>query len=144
MISLTITREALTLDPLVLSDDPAGDFVLSEDGLGEPDVVWEYGYAPKSGDMHGRVLLAATKDMSTLPFVVTAQSTTTGGLYVLKRRLANALEQWAYTITLDVDGEIQTFTCDPTSPRWGDLDSGMVRAFKARASVVVPVYPIGA
>lgn len=144
MIELTITRTGLGLADLVITSNPGGDYVIAEEGVGQPDATWRYYRAPESSDMHGSVLLAATKENSSLPLVITVHGDTAAALETNKAALTDALEQWSYTATLLVDGQGDTYSCDPTSPRWGDYDSGMVRAHMARASVVIPVYPIGA
>ena len=142
LIQLTLTRASLSLPDLVISSDPAGAFVLPEDGIGEPDITWRYTYAPPSGDLHGSILLAAVKEHSSLPLVINVHGSTAAELQTNKQALTDALEQWSYNAQLLVNGQGGTWSCDPTSPNWGDFDSGMARAFMARASIVIPVYPI--
>lgn len=144
MISLTITRASLALADLVITEIETGGFWLPEDGIEEPDTTWRYTYAPDSSDIHGKQLLQAVKEHSALPLSIYARGATAGALADRKAELAAALEQFSYSAQLLVNSQGFTWSCDPTSPRWGALDSGMARVHMARASVVIPVYPIGA
>lgn len=146
MISLTLTRTGLSLPDLTATNTPptpgtAGAW-LPEDGLARPDTTWRYTTAQGGDDMHGAVLLGAVKEMSALPASLYFQGTDAASLRALEDEWTEALEQWSYTVTLTIDGQAATYSADPTSPRWGEVDSGMVRAHLSRASVVVPVYPI--
>lgn len=143
-VQLTITRTSLSLPDLVITGDPAGDFWVPEDGLEEPDVAYRYTYAPDSVDIHGKVLLQAVKEHTSLSVQVYTQAASAAALHTNKETLAAALDQFTYTTQLLVDGQGYSWACDPTTPRWSAPDSGMVRAHLARASVVIPVYPIGA
>ena len=148
MIELTISRAGLGLADLTATGEPpapgASGVWLPEDGIGRPDITWRLGYAPNSSDMHGAVLLSATKEMSSLPLSLYFRADTSAALAALEAEWTAALEQWSYTARLLIDGQGATWSCDPTSPRWGAVDSGEVRAHLSHASVVIPVYPIGA
>ena len=98
-------------------------------------------YAPDSAYFPGRSLLAAVSDASTLPVVIYAHATTSALLKTARTELETALTQWAYEVTYAEDGQTWTWLADPELPQWGAVDSGMVRAHIARASVVIPLNP---
>lgn len=141
--SITFTRTSLSLADLVITDDPnAGDFWLPEEGLEEPDVTYRYTYMPDSRDIAGSELVQAVQEHSRIPVLIYVKGTDAAALKANKQTLRDALGQFSYTTTLDIDGEVYAYRSDPTAPRFGPVDSGMVRQRIARASVVIPVYPI--
>lgn len=143
ILSLTIGRASLGLADLVITNDPAaGAFWLPEDGLEEPDQTWRLNYAPDSADIHGRELLSASRDHSSIPATIYTDATSSAELAANKAALSAALGQFTYPVTLDLDGAPLTYDADPCGPRWGAVDSGMVRARIARCSVSIPIYPI--
>jgi hypothetical protein len=141
MISVTITRAALSLPDLVIGEHPTDDLWVPEDGVGA--VGWDYRrtYAQDSAYVAGKALLAAIPEASTLPLIIYATGASSAAVEVNKALLNAALGQWAYTITTTVDGVATAYNAEPCIPTWGALDSGMVRARLARASVSVPVNP---
>ena len=143
LLSLTITRAGLSLPDLVITNDPtAGDFWLPEDGLEEPDQTWRLTYMPDHPDLHGKQLLSAVREHSAIPARVYTDAASAADLATNKATLAAALGQFSYTVTLNLDGATAAYSADPCGPRWGAVDSGMVRGRIAAASFVIPVYPI--
>ena len=139
-ISLSIARTVG--GPLVITNDPTGDLWLTEDVL-EPGFEFRYEYAPSSPHMPGQQLLAAVLEQSTLPAVIYARGTSTANLRAIKDELTAAVSQFAYDVTLTVDGDAQTFAADPTWPQWSS-DSGMAAVFMASTSLSIRVNPQGA
>lgn len=142
MFSLTIGRAGLSLADLTIGNDPTSGFWLPEEGLEEPDQSWRLSYMPDHPDVHGKQLLSAVLEHSAIPAVIYTKAATSADLATNKATLATALGQFSYTVTLNLDGATYAYSADPCGPRWGAVDSGMVRAKIARASVVIPVYPI--
>lgn len=142
ILSLTIGRAGLSLADLVIGNDPSTGFWLPEEGLEEPDQEWRLSYMPDHPDVHGKQLLSAVLEHSAIPAVIYTKAADAATLASQKAELATALGQFSYTVTLNLDGATYTYSADPCGPRWGPVDSGMVRARIARASVVIPVYPI--
>lgn len=142
MFSLTIGRAGLSLADLVIGNDPESGFWLPEDGLEEPDQEWRLSYMPDHPDVHGKQLLSAVREHSAIPAVIYTKAADAATLAAQKAELATALGQFSYTVTLNLDGATYSYSADPCGPRWGAVDSGMVRAKIARASLVIPVYPI--
>ena len=142
--TVTVTRAALSLADLVITNNPVGtDFHLPEDGLEQPEMNYRLGYMPDHPDIHGKQLLSAVLEHSNIPLSVYVKGATAAALGTNKAALSDAFGQFSYSVTVDVDGESWgTFSADPAGIRWGAVDSGMVRAHLARASLVVPVYPI--
>lgn len=142
MQSLTIARDSLVLADLVIDNNPhTGDFHIPEDGLERPGFSMRHTFAPDSAYFPGRTLLAAVTDASNLPVVIYAHADTSAGLEAAIAELEAALTQWDYDVTLSVDGQARTWPAMPEYPQWGPVDSGMVRAHMARASVVIPLNP---
>lgn len=144
--SVTIDRSSLGLADLVVTGTaPAGDgFFLADGGLAEPTFDVRSTYAPDSAYTAGKQLLAAALEASTLPVGVVAQASTTAALAALKAELAQAVWQFAYTVTLTLDGTAQAWDAGPCWPAWGALSSAWVDVHMARANVVIPVQPTGA
>ena len=141
-LSLTISRTSLSLADLVIGNDPTTGFWLPEDGLEEPDQTWRLTYMPDHPDVHGKQLLSAVMEHSAIPATIYTKAADVATLGAQKAALSEALGQFSYTVTLNLDGVTYSYSADPCGPRWGAVDSGMVRARIARASVVIPVYPI--
>jgi hypothetical protein len=142
ILSLTISRASLSLADLVITNDPTQPFHLPEDGLEEPDVTYRLAYMPDSRDVHGKELVAAALEHSAIPATIYAKAADSATLATLKAELRAALGQFSYDVTLNLDGATATYSADPCGPRWGAVDSGMVKARMAKASVTIPVYPI--
>jgi hypothetical protein len=143
-LALTLERTALSLAPLVITNNPYDDVALwlPEDGLSEPDFDMRVTYAPDSAYMPGRFKIAAVLDMTSIPCTIYARGTTTSALQSAKNELAAAVSQWAFDVTLTVDGVAQTWpAAAPSWPKWGDVDSGMVAAHIAKASFSIPLNP---
>jgi hypothetical protein len=142
MLSVTFTRAALSLPDLVVGDHPGnGSLYVTEDGVGA--VGWDFRrtYAPDSGWMSGKGLLAAVREASTLPLTIYAHAATSAALGSTKAELEAVAAQWSYTATVTVDGVSEVYNCEPAIPQWGSLDSGMIRAHLARCQLVIPVNP---
>lgn len=144
MLSVAFDRTALSLSPLVIDADPfAGDFHLPEDSATWPAFSMRRSYLPDSDWIAGQQLRSAVRSPATLPLTIYAHSDTTAGLRAVMEELEAASSQWAYDISLTMDGSTWTWPADPELPQWGDIDSGMARAHMARASLVVPINPAG-
>lgn len=142
MISLTFTRAALSLPDLVITDNPHGtSFHIPEDGIGQ--VGWDYrrNYAPESAWVGGKALLSAVREASTLPLTIYAHEATSAALASTRAVLEAAASQWAYDVTVTVDGVATTYHCEPAIPVWTAVDSGMVRAHMDRCQLVISVNP---
>lgn len=142
-LTLTIGRASLSLPDLVITNNPFGaTFWLPEEGLEEPTVDWRLTYYPDAPDIAGKALRAAVLEHTAIPAAIYTQASDAATLQANKRELLNALGQFSYSVTLDLDGAADTYDADPCGPRWGPVDSGMVRSRIARAEVLIPVYPI--
>lgn len=143
-LSLSIDRTSLALSALTLSGSaPAGDGIVIA-SLGRPAFQARLVQAPPSDVMPGRVTLGAVKDQGTLPLTVHVLASSSASRASLEQELEEALFQFAYDVTLTIDGSAQTFAADPCVPQWGDLLYGDVRQFTSTASIVIPVNPPGA
>lgn len=142
-LTLTITRTSLSLPDLVITNNPFGaKFWLPEDGLEEPATEMRLTYYPDAADIAGKKLRAAVEEHSAIPAIIYTQAADSAALKANKAELRAAVSQFNFDTTLDLDGAADTYSSDPCLPHWGPVDSGMVRGRIARASVLIPVYPI--
>lgn len=139
--SLTIDRTSLSLSALVIGTNPFGASMwLPENGLARFDFDYFRTYAEGSA-YAPRVLLAARLEPISWPGVIYCQAATTSALKAVEDTLAAAVAQWAYDLTLTVDGQTWTVTGEPTLPAFGPVDSGMVAAHVSRAALSIPINP---
>lgn len=139
--SVSFDRTALSLSPLVvgLYSDSA-TYWLPADGLFRADFTMRRTYAP-DGDVPGKLKLAAVPDAGTLPLTVYVQAANSVDLETAMDDLTAATTQWAYDVTVTIDGVSRTYQADPEYPVWGQAESAMVLQFLARASITIPVNP---
>jgi hypothetical protein len=139
--SLTIDRSSLSLSDLVIGTSPFGaDMYLPEDGIERFDFDYRRSYAEGS-TYAPRALLAAILEPTTLSVAVYCRGASSAALATIETTLTTAMSQWAYDLTLTIDGVSQTVTGEPTRPAFGQIDSGMVRAFVSRATLSIPINP---
>ena len=135
-LSLTISRDGADL---VIENDPSDPLYV--ESVGNPQFSMRLSYAPASDWVPGSKLLAAVLEQSSLPVVVYARAASSAALAAVQAELESAVSQFAYTVTLTVDGVARSWAADPTWPNWGDVDEGLVSAKAARASFAIPVNP---
>lgn len=142
MLSVTFSRAALSLADLVITDNPyAGAFHLDEAAIGWPQFGIRREYAPDSEFAGGRLLLSAVPDAGTVRLSIYAHGDSTSDVQTAMEELEAATSQWSYDFTMIRDGVSRTWPADPELPSWGDIDSGMVKAHLARASIIIPLNP---
>lgn len=142
MISLSVDRASLTLPALVFAEPDTGRWV-DEDGLSYPAKRWRKEYAD-SRNLHGSVLLRATLEHASISATLYLQAADAAALTAAKAEAEAAFGQFFYPVTVTDDGGPITYSADPADVDWGPADSGMARAHLARATVLIPVYPVGA
>jgi hypothetical protein len=141
--SVTLDRASLSLAALVIDNDPfAGHFHLPEGGLSRPGFAVRRTYAPDSAWTAGRQLLAAVSDAGTLPLTIHAHGDTATELEAAIDELEAATSQFTYPIAVDIDGVSRTWAADPELPQWGAVDSGLVGAHMAIATISIPLNPL--
>lgn len=139
MITVTFQRDGTDL---TITNNPNGTtFHMDEGGVGAIEWDLRRAYAPDPAWRAGKTLLSWVRDAAALPLVIYAHADTSAALTAAKAELDAAALQWAYDVTVTIDGESEVFHCEPAIPRWGAFDSGMVRAHMARANLVIPVNP---
>jgi hypothetical protein len=139
--SVTFDRASLALADLVASNDPDDALFLSENGIVRPDFDYRRGYAPQSSFSPGQQLLSAVLEASTLSLVIMCRATSTALLRAAEAELTAAVGQFAFDVTLTVDGQAETWAADCSVPKFGDVDSGMAKAFLSRAVLTIPINP---
>ena len=139
--SVSFDRTALSLSPLVVSTETTtATYFLPEDGLFRADFTMRRTYAP-DGDVPGKLKLSAVPDAGTLPLTIYVQAANSADLETAMDALTAATTQWAYDVTVTIDGVAHTYQADPEFPQWGQVDAHMVSGFVARASITIPVNP---
>ncbi|WP_067428544.1 hypothetical protein [Nocardioides jensenii] len=144
-LEVWIARAGLSLPDLYVTGDPScratAPFWIPADGISTPDFSWRLGYAPDSPWVPGKKLLSAVLEASSIPLSVYASGNSPGHLAELKAELEAAVSQFVYTTTISVDGQEQSWSCDPAFPQWGALTHGMSEKHLARGALVIPVNP---
>ena len=139
--SVSFDRTALSLSPLVVAGySSTATYFLPSDGITWPAFTMRRTYAP-DGDIAGKQLLSAVPDEGSVQLAIYVQSDTTADLRTAMDALDAAATQWAYDLTVTVDGVARTYQADPEYPQWGQVDAGMVRAFMSHATITIPVNP---
>lgn len=139
---IVVTIERADVADLVIDSNPyAGALHIPEDGVGEVGWTYRRTYAPDSAYVPGKMLLAAVRDAASLPLSIYAHGDDTADVEAAKALLEAATTQWAYVVTVSVDGVSSTYNAEPCIPTWGPVDTGMVRARLARCQLVIPVNP---
>ena len=141
MLELSIDRAGLTL-PALAFDTPGVRWV-PEDGISYPAKRWRREYAD-ARNLHGSVLVRATLEHAAIAGTLYVQAADAAALKTAKAEVEAAFGQFFYEVTITEDGLSTTYSADPADMDWGSVDSGMSRAHLARATVNIPVYPVGA
>lgn len=143
MISLTLTRTELALADLTIGSDPRTDsFHIPEDGLDWPRFPMRRTYAPPSEATEGQVLLSAQRDLGVMAATIYAHASTMALLRAAQVELEAAVGQFDYDVTATVNGEaLGTWRADPETIDWGQVDTGMARAFMARGTIAFSLHP---
>jgi hypothetical protein len=131
--------------PLVIgSAGEADTWALDREGLGDPDMNQRLGYAPDSSAIHGKELLSASLDQTSIPLKVHVYGTDSADLRANRDALTAALSQFSYTTTVTVDGVSQIWSCDPASWSPGLVKVEQVSSFRQLLSITIPVFPVPA
>lgn len=139
MTTLSVTFERSGAD-LTITNDPTATITLLEDGFGRPGFTIRRTYAPDSAWVGGRQLLASVADAGSLPLAFNIRASSASALEALVTEVEAATSQFAYDLTINIDGQTRTWAADPELPSWF-ADSGMVKAHMVRGSIVVPLNP---
>lgn len=142
-LKVTFTRDSLSLPDLVIDDNPyAGDYHLGEDGNQYPRFPVVRDYAPDSVFRNGRLLLGWRLDEGTLRLRIYAHGDDAAGVKAARAALDATTLQTEYTVTLEVDGVVEgSWVACPEVGDWGDIESGLVKACMAVATVTIPLHP---
>lgn len=142
MWSATFDRTSLSLSPLVIGSNPyLDDFHMAEDDATWPSFKMRRAYAPDSDFVEGKQLLTAVRDAGEIALTIYAHTSTTALLVTAMDKLEAATSQFTYDFTLTVDGVARTYVAHAELPKWGALDSGMVKAHLMKATITIPLNP---
>lgn len=141
MISLSITRDALTPPtlPLSIADTGTGTYVLVSF---DPGVRLRDNAVARSRWIDGGQLVSSRVDLLTLELVVRINAASTTAVITAADALDDALGQFGYTISRTLTGELTptTYTCMPatTALSW---DPVQLRKYTALFTASIPRQP---
>jgi hypothetical protein len=141
MLSVTVDRTSLGAAALSIPDFPTAGLWIPEDGLSRPGKTWTKQTAT-SPFTHGTVTTRAKLEQATINLSVYAQGVSTAAVVALQDEVEAAFAQFAYTVTITLDGSAKSYVCDPADLSWGDLLSPEAKAFMARATLTIPCHPV--
>ena len=110
-VSVLISREALGLAPLQV-EAPTGGYEVIAIGPGARVMSLRHATSPVSD---GAVLVGATAGLETGRLTVRVSGSTTSEILSRMDALEKALNQWAYTVTVTIDGHTETWRCQPAN-----------------------------
>lgn len=142
--SVTLDCSSISATDIVLDSALDATYVLLLEGLGRPAITWRLAAAPDSADVHGTEYVGAAKEQTTLPLKVMIQADTYANLDAAITALEEALSQFTYTATVEVDGVTKVWDCAPAawSASSGLIESNMVDQTFDVYTITIPVYPI--
>lgn len=138
----TIDRAGLALPDLVVRGKGDGPYTLRA-GFQIPAGVWRRTFAT-APYVHGRLLTGAVLEQAEIPMPVRAQAATPQQLHQLVVDLVEAISQFTYTLTLDLDGVVTTWSCEPAdyAPGGDVYYRAHTSDYRQHVQLTVPVYPI--
>ena len=144
--AVSIDRTALSLSPLTISDDGTGTYSLTVGGLSRPVVTPRETKAPESRYFAGSELLAVTREQTSMHLEVLIQAASSSALDAAITALDNALWQFAYDVTVTVDGVAKVWHCTPAAlgASSGLFESSHVADHFAVFALDIPCKPIPA
>lgn len=144
MLTVTIDRALLELPPLVLTgsrETTTSGLWIAAGGYQKPTFEPRRTYAPDSAWVPGKALLAVMLDQGVLPLVIRAQGADDDDLDARKQLLEQALGQFVFTVTVDLDGVVDAWAGDYSVPSWSLPTAADRVDHRARATVSIPVNP---
>src|SRR5690349_11923378 len=143
-VSVSLDRSSLSLAALVAADDGA-TYQIAQDGLGDPGITWRKLTMPDSNDVHGSEYVAAVKEQSSIPLTIIVKASSSAALKTARDALFDALSQFAYTVTVTVDGVAEAWAAGPADwSRSTTVQPGQVAQFFTVLTITIPVYPVAA
>lgn len=142
--TLSIDRTILALPPLVIYGSRAAavsGFWLPQGGLQLPRFEPRRHYAPDSKYAAGKMLLAVVLDQADLPLIIRTVGTSVANLVTKQAELEQALTQFEFPLTLNIDGASATWSGEYSWPQWVAPDAAMRADLTARATVDIPINP---
>lgn len=110
-LSVLISREALGLAPLQL-EAPADGYEVISIGPGARVMNLRHATSPVSD---GAVLVGATAGLETGRIVIRVSGSSVDAITDRLLALEKALNQWAYTITVAIGNDTETWRCQPAN-----------------------------
>lgn len=137
-LSITFTLDG---DDLTLDSDPADGLWLDAEAIVLPSFAVRT-RAAQNSDVHpGSTLLAWTREIDEIQFVVYAEGANQAGLTANMAALEAAMLTTG-TITVTEHGQATAYTDRwPAAPKWDGVQSPIHDALIRRATCVIPVNP---
>lgn len=145
-LTISIDRTSLALVPLVMSAANDGT-PLGITDYAEPAILPRITYAPDSAYEHGSMPLARVWQDTIVGFEVTTDlAVTEAAARLLVAELRQAVSQFAFTVTVTVDGApAETWTCHTgTVQPVGSRTFSNIENHDPTWSVTIPAHPVPA
>ena len=143
-VTVALDRTSLpgSLAPLAITDDGA-TYQIGQDGLGRPGRTWRMGSMPDSQDVHGTEYVSAVLEQTSVPLEVIVKAASSAALDAAVDALFDALSQFAYTVTVTVDGVAKSWSASPAmvTPK-APTGPAQVAQFFEVFTITIPVYPV--
>lgn len=141
--SVSIDRTSLSLSPLVIDTAAASTYRLGDGGLSRPVMTPRETKAPESRYYAGSELLAVTREQTALHLGVIIQAASSAALNTAVQALDDALWQFAYDVTVTVDGVVKVWHCTPATlgTASGLVEASHVEQFFDVFSIDLPCKP---
>ena len=138
MISLTISRASLGLTPLVINDVTPGVYTITREfNPGRIDVD---NVVAESRWQDGGLLTSSRRKITELTGTIRVSAGSLPGTVTAIDALAAALNQFAYTVTLQQGSVVTEYVCMPASWQRA-FDSVQMRAGADLMTVTIPRQP---
>lgn len=143
---ISIDRSSLELEPLLITGSrataaeahglwvPAGGYV-------RPVFSTRMTYVAPSAVIGGRVAVGATTDQGTWPLTVRMEMSSAELLAAMRTVLSLAVGQWAFPVTVTLDGVTEAWACRASIPTWPASRQFQRDAHEDVARLSIPVIP---
>lgn len=142
--TVTIDRSSLSLSDLVIDTEGFSTYYVDKAGMGRVGRVPRETFATASPFLHGQSRTSVVWDESSLPLTVRVQASSSAALDTAVSALEDALSQFIYPVTVEVDGVSKVWTAYPAT--WNSTDGLMtferVTGFHEDLAITIPVYPV--
>lgn len=142
--SVSVDRTELSLSALVIDTEGFGTYYIDKTGLGRVGRTPRETFASASPFVHGQSRTSVVLEESSLTLNVRVQAASSSALNTAVTALEDALFQFAYTVTVVMDGVTKVYDAYPATLNSADglIAFERVQAFHEDLAITIPVYPV--